>query len=198
MSEPWHHGSPDGSSEGALRDALVAAGAALAERHLVQECEGNLSARLSRDEILLTPRGAEKGRLSAASLLRIALIGEPPADASSEVWMHLLTYRTVPEAAAVIHAHPRAVLALDAAGRRLEPDLLRAETPLLAAAARIGPVPHGSLELAKACAAALVAAPLVVMTRHGAVARGGDVWEALARLEAAERVAARMLARPRA
>jgi L-fuculose-phosphate aldolase len=198
MSGTWHRGAPEAVSEDALRAALVAAGATLARRQLVRAREGNLSARLSRDEILLTPRDVDKGSLTGASLLRVALVGDPPPGASSEVWMHILAYRTVPAAAAVVHAHPPALLALDAAGRRLETDVLKEAKALLPAVARIGPVAHGSRELAKACAAALVAAPLVVMPRHGAVARGADVWEALARLEAAELAATIMLGLPRA
>lgn len=199
MSGTWHRGAPEAVSEDALRAALVAAGATLARHQLVRAREGNLSARLSRDEILLTPRDVDKGSLTAASLLRVALVGDPPPGASSEVWMHILAYRTVPSAAAVVHAHPPALLALDAAGRRLETDALKDEAKaLLPAVARIGPVAHGSRELAKACAAALVAAPLVVMPRHGAVARGADVWEALARLEAAELAATIMLGLARA
>lgn len=87
---------------------------------LVVACEGNLSARLDQDRILVTPAGVCKGDLAPQALLVTDLngiircgTGRP----SSEILMHLLFYRLRPDVKAVCHAHPPTATGFAAAGR---------------------------------------------------------------------------------
>jgi L-fuculose-phosphate aldolase len=181
--------------EAERRAQIVAAGALLARRGLVRAAEGNLSCRLDDGRILLTPRGADKGRLDGAALIACALDREPTAEASSEALAHLETYRRQPGIGALIHAHPEALLVLDSRGKLPAPSDLKEGELLVGTVARVPALRPGSLELAIACAHALGRARVVVMARHGALAAGIDLREAVARMEAAELLARVALAR---
>ncbi|MBP1619412.1 MAG: putative L-ribulose-5-phosphate 4-epimerase [Acidobacteria bacterium] len=181
--------------EAERRAQLVAVGALLARRGLIRAAEGNLSCRLDDGRVLLTPRGGDKGRLDGAALIVCAVADQPPSAASSEALAHLETYRRRPEIGALVHAHPEALLALDALGELPRPGDLKEGELLVGRIARVAALPPGSRELAVACAEALADATVVVMARHGALAAGADPAQALARLEAAELLARVALAR---
>lgn len=85
---------------------------------LLSGCNGNASRRLDAHTpglVCVTRSGAAKGRLTAAdcSLMDIAtgtaVSGGP---ASTESGMHLAIYRTRPDCNAILHTHPRRLLAL--------------------------------------------------------------------------------------
>ncbi len=174
---------------------MVAVGAALARKGLIRGREGNLSCRLGGELVLMTPRGMDKARLHAHQLIVCSLGVEPPPAASSEALMHLETYRVCPDVLAVVHAHPISILGLDARGGLPEPHGLEEGGVLLGKVARVPGLRPGSRELAQACARALRRAPVAVMARHGVVAGGTDLWEALERIEVAELLAHVALAR---
>jgi len=173
---------------------LVAAGAALARQGLVRGREGNLSVRLDERSCLLTPAGYDKGRMQRCELL-VALIGQPPPPrASTESLLHLAILRRRSDLGAVIHAHPPALLALQARGEIPDPSLLFDGMLLVPAIAMVADLPPGSQELADACADALATAQAAVLLRHGAVTIGSRPGEALQRMETLELLARVMLA----
>lgn len=85
---------------------------------LLSGCNGNASRRLPapRDGLLCVTRsGAAKGRLTARDCCLVdARTGEIHCGgpASSELGMHLELYRALPHCGAVLHSHPRRLLAL--------------------------------------------------------------------------------------
>ncbi len=179
-----------------LRQELIQAGRRLASLRLIGAREGNLSARLDAQTLLITPAGRRKAELRVSDLVRVsldtegALAGErlPP---SSELPLHLAIYRTLPEALAVVHAHPPYVLALDRAGRGVEIVSPEADFPAGSQVPRIPFLPSGSEALAAATAQAFLQAhlPVAVLSGHGAVAWGADPQVAVDRLELLERSA---------
>jgi len=180
----------------ALRRAeLVAVGATLARRGLIRHGEGNVSCRLDGRSFLVTPRGTDKGRLAGPNLVLCDLDASLPPAASSEALLHRETYRLCPDVQAIVHAHPSNVLALDSRG--VLPDLggLPEGEMLVGKIARVAVLPPGSQDLAENCARALRRAPVAVLARHGLVAVGGSLGEALARVEAVELLAQIALAR---
>ena len=181
-------------TEALRRAELVAVGAALSRRGLIRGQEGNLSCRLDARTILLTPRGADKGRLTASDLVRCRL-DEPPAPrASSEALAHLAVYRRCPAAQALVHAHPRDLLALSGRGLLPDPALLDEGLALVPRIENVPALPPGSERLAEACAEALARAPVVVVRRHGVFCSGADIWQALQRIEVVELLAGIALA----
>jgi L-fuculose-phosphate aldolase len=187
----------------ALAHDLVRAGQMLDRLGMIVATEGNLSARLRPDRILITRRGRRKGELSLRDFVELSL--HEPADSqarmtsSSEHRMHLAAYTVRPDIEALVHAHPIGLSAF----------AVRGEAPNVAALdeartflGRIGLVPfHPSRSdaLAHAVAAALAGAggragaDVLVMMNHGALAVGSSVEDALCKMEIAEHLAVTLL-----
>jgi L-fuculose-phosphate aldolase len=167
------------------------------QKGLLAGNNGNISCRLhDRPGILcITRSGAAKGRLSPADfcLLEIdsgkLLYGSGP---SMETGMHLALYRAVPGCAAILHTHPRFLLALSL--RVPRENFL--DLPLYEAAvwrkklAYAPALPPGSEELALAVAAAAAKGAAVWMAGHGLCATGNNLAAALCLTEELEHLAA--------
>jgi L-fuculose-phosphate aldolase len=183
----------DDQREDDLRPAIVAAGRRLREAGLVAATEGNLSVRIDGERLLVTPSGRRKGELTPDSLVVVGVVPDDSATGgarrpSSDIAIHRAVYEARPDAAAIVHAHLPAAMALTVAGEIPDPAILP-ETRLF-----LGSVPFlpfgepGSAELAARVASALSVAgedgrlPVaVLLERHGAVAVGdGDAETALA------------------
>ncbi|MEQ8210877.1 MAG: class II aldolase/adducin family protein [Lacipirellulaceae bacterium] len=79
------------------------------QRQLVAGSEGNLSLRSKDNEILCTPTGLCKGRLSPSDLCLVTPEGDPLAgdrSPSSEIKLHLEILHARSDIQAVVHAHP--------------------------------------------------------------------------------------------
>src|SRR5581483_491785 len=77
--------------------------------HYVDGNGGNLSVRLSEDEVLCTPTLLSKGDLTEADLCVIDMDGRQLSgerERTSEALLHLEIYKSNPAARAVVHCHP--------------------------------------------------------------------------------------------
>ena len=161
------------------------------ERSYVVSSDGNVSVRLDDGRILATPTMTCKGRLTEDLLAITDLEGNPLNDrlASSELAMHLLIYRERPEIKAVCHAHPPHGTAFAVAGLAIDQPIL-SEVILT-----LGCVPLASYgtpstdELTEAMQPLVKHHNALLMANHGAVAYGGDLWQAWDRLETLEHTA---------
>jgi len=186
----------------ALAHDLVRAGRILDRRGMIAASEGNLSARVASDRVLITRRGKRKGDLTPRDFVEMAVMEprESPLrnSASSEHRVHLVAYALRRDVEAIVHAHPVALTAFALRGHA--PDFSRIDE----ARAFLGTVgfvryhPSGSDDLAEAVGLALDPpggpAPMVlVLQNHGAIAVGSNVEEAVSRLEIAEHLAAALL-----
>lgn len=105
---------------GDLRDQLSHVGFDVVDAGLVVGSGGNLSARLEDDPDVcwVTAAGTWLDRLERPSFVRVRISDGTPIDGryppSTEIALHLTTYRMRPDANAVIHLHPQSVLLLDA------------------------------------------------------------------------------------
>lgn len=173
---------------------------------LLAGCNGNVSCLLPapRDnQICVTRSGAAKGRLTPVDCCLVDVYsGETLAGglASSELGVHLALYRALPRCRAVLHSHPRHLLALSLALPN-QGDLLR--LPLFEAAAwraRLGfapALPPGSETLAQAVADAArktgaerTEGAAVWMAAHGLCCWGPTLADALTISEELEHLAA--------
>jgi L-fuculose-phosphate aldolase len=180
-----------------LLDRIVAAGRRLGARGLISASEGNISVLLADGNLVVTPTGRRKDELGPGDLLIVPSIEEaatPDADGprpSSDIAIHRAIYATRPDVMAVVHAHLPASMALTLAGEAPDPEALP-ETALFVP--RLPLIPFatpGSAELAAHVARALTEGPeplpgAVLLERHGAVAVGASVDEAINRLELVE------------
>ena len=167
---------------------------------LLSGCNGNASRRLDAHTpglVCITRSGAAKGRLTAADccLMDIAtgaVVSGGPA--STESGMHLAIYRTRPDCNAILHTHPRRLLALSLRLAGRQEDFLR--LPLFEAEvwrAKLGFAPAlspGTTELADAVALAASGKDAVWMAGHGLCCLGRTLAEALCLAEELEHLAA--------
>jgi L-fuculose-phosphate aldolase len=184
--------------EGQLRDALVAAGRRLGSRGLISAGEGNLSVRLGTGTLLMTPSGRRKDELAPDDLLVVPIAAPPgewwPAGAprpSSDVAIHRAVYAARADVLAVVHAHLPASMALTLAGEVPDPQALPETAHFIPRLPYLPFKTMGSAELAADVAAVLTSEPVpfpgaVLLERHGAVAVGGNLDEAVNRLELVE------------
>lgn len=170
---------------------------------LLSGCNGNASRRLPaphEDIACLTCTGAAKGRLAPQNCCLVEIASAAPlygGPASTESGMHLAIYRAKPQCGAILHTHPRRLLALslrlEKEGEGLE-EFLR--LPLFEAdvwRARLGfapALPPGTKELADAVARASLDHPAVWMAGHGLCSTGATLAEALCLTEELEHLAA--------
>jgi methylthioribose-1-phosphate isomerase len=84
--------------------AFRAVGSHLARRGLVRGSEGNLSTFDGR-RLVITRTGSQLGSLEPGDLL-VGTASNPPAEASSDLGIHLDRYRESEEVAGIVHAHP--------------------------------------------------------------------------------------------
>ena len=170
---------------------------------LLSGCNGNASRRLPAPHegiACLTCTGAAKGRLAPQNCCLVEIASAAPlygGPASTDSGMHLAIYRAKPQCGAILHTHPRRLLALslrlEKEGEGLE-EFLR--LPLFEAdvwRARLGfapALPPGTKELADAVARASLDHPAVWMAGHGLCSTGATLAEALCLTEELEHLAA--------
>ncbi|HET6330624.1 MAG TPA: class II aldolase/adducin family protein [Holophagaceae bacterium] len=182
----------------ALLDEVIAACRSLHGQGLLAAADGNVSVRLEDGRIAITPRGVPKASLQPQDFALLELDGTIlDGTPSSERLMHLAVYRAVPEAKAVVHAHPATAIAWSLANpdaKELPSDAL---PEVILAAGRIPLVPMatpGTEEMGSNLAPFLPAHRLMILARHGGLAWGGSVREAAGGIERLEQVAKILLA----
>lgn len=161
------------------------------ERSYVVSSDGNVSVQLDDGRVLATPTMTCKGRMTEDLIAVTDLEGRPLNDrrASSELAMHLLIYRERPDVKAVCHAHPPHGTAFAVAGLPMDQPIL-SEVILT-----LGCVPLAEYgtpstdELTNAMRPLVKHHNALLMANHGAVAYGGDLWQAFDRLETLEHTA---------
>ena len=164
----------------------------LYDRGYVVSNDGNVSARVEEDRVLITPSGVGKGRVTPDMLVLCDLEGqilEGDRHPSSESGMHLMVYRGRPDVRAVVHAHPpfstaRAICRRPLTERYLAEMILGlGEVPVTEfAMPSTAEVPDSVRPFVRTHSAVLLA-------NHGSLAWGPDLLSAFDRLEVVEQTA---------
>lgn len=175
-------------NEKALRAELARFCRFAYHRGLVSAAGGNLSARLGdTDTFLITPSGVSLRDMAARDLVTIDLRGHKLAGPNSavpskEALMHTAAYAARPAVRAVAHLHPPHAVGWGVSGRPI---------PLVTVTARerlgptpvVPPAPSGSRDLALGVAQVLGACDadvrLLLLGRHGVLAMGTSVRQAI-------------------
>jgi L-fuculose-phosphate aldolase len=175
--------------EDALRREIVRVCRRLYERGLIAGGEGNVSARLSDQAILVTPSGASKTDVSEADLVVVDREGKPvagPGRASSELGMHLRIYDCRPDVNAVVHAHPPFATAFAVAGEDMMAPVLPEILVLIGGVPLVPYATPGSPALADAIEPFLPFHDALLMANHGATSFGSTLSIAHQRMESVE------------
>lgn len=179
------------SREQSARD-ICAVGKLLYDRGYVASNDGNISVRVGQDELLITPSGVSKGRMTPQMLVRCDLEGNVvPGDTSgrfpsSEIRMHLRVYQERPDVGAVVHAHPVYATAFAI----LRHDLSEAYLPELVL--NFGKIPVAPFAMLSTDEVPDSIMPYLhdynglLLANHGALAWGTDLWAAFDLMETIE------------
>ena len=185
-------------TEHELRREMVRVGRLMWERGYVAATDGNLSARLGPDRLLVTPSGLSKGFLSVDDLVVMRLDGKGAsqsvhrgrgAEPSSEILMHLEVYRLRPDVRAVVHAHPPLAISFSIAGVSLARCVLPEVIVTLGGIPTAEYATPGTDEVPGSIRQAVQDCDAVLLAHHGSLTLGGTLWEAYLRLEKVEHTA---------
>ncbi len=172
-----------------LKDEIAYFMRRLYTQNLTTTSGGNISVR-DGDQILITPSGLDKGRLTGEQIGVMDLNGNmlgDPFKPSIENQMHLAIYKTRPDITAIVHAHPVGASSFAASSKVLNTKLLAESYLILGNIAVAEYHCIGSRELADAVAAGVAdGTNCLLMRNHGALALGNSLLEAFDRLEVME------------
>ncbi|MGQ9609118.1 MAG: class II aldolase/adducin family protein [bacterium] len=159
------------------------------QKGFVASNDGNVSVRISKNEILATPTGISKGDLSPDQLIKVNMRGdiiEGFLKPSSELRLHIRAYEERPDIRSVVHAHPPISTGFAVAGIALDqmaiPEVIATlgKIPLAPyATPSTDELAHTIDELIKECNA-------ILLSNHGVVCVGPDVYSAYYTLERVE------------
>jgi L-fuculose-phosphate aldolase len=181
-------------NERSFREELIRVNRIVAEQGLIRSSDGNISVRLDRNTLLITPSGIYKRLLSPEDLIVMDTDGnlvrtKDGLHPTSETLMHLEVYRQRPDVQAVIHAHPPFSTALTIAGRPFPveyiPEVLIAlgDVPMAAYAT------PGTQEMADSIHELILNHNCLLLSHHGSLTVGSTLVEALIALERMEHAA---------
>jgi L-fuculose-phosphate aldolase len=182
------------SYEHQLRAEIVRIGQLMHARGLLCGFEGNLSARLDDERLLMTPSGLHKGLMREEQLLVVDLEGRIVVESeatrglrpTSELPMHLEAYRRRPDVRAVVHAHPPITVALSIAGVAMDTPLLPEVIVLLGLIPTTDYAMSSSDEGAAAIRRLIADHDALILQRHGTLTVGTTLTVAFMRLETVE------------
>lgn len=154
--------------------------------------DGNLSCRLSGNQVLATPTGISKGFLTPAMLPRVDLqghaIGRPAQyPRTSEIFLHLAIYRKRSDVNAVVHAHAPHATAFACSGVALPQGVYPEAEVCLGLIPTVPYSKPGYQELGEKVAQAIGGEThAVLLGNHGVVTFGQDLSAAYYKLEMLE------------
>lgn len=181
------------------KEKVVEAGKKLVETGLIARTWGNVSARISDTQFVITPSGRAYETLTPEEIVVVNIADceyEGDIKPSSEKGIHADAYRLRPDVNFVIHTHQKKASVISATGisiKNVYDDL----APIVGKEIPCGAYGMPSTgKLRKGVAAAIEDYPqskAVIMKHHGAVCMGADYDEAFAVASALEEVCARVI-----
>lgn len=174
-----------------MREIMADICTLLASQRLTTATGGNVSVRLPDGTFLVTPSRFHKQRVRAADIVCIDGCGgvvDGVRTPTSEVPMHLAIYNSIPEAGAIIHAHPPYATGYSFTGRDLETAasseayfVLGSKIPMIEYAR------PSTQELGRIMAESMTKAhKAYLMANHGVITWGVDLWNAFDMLDTLE------------
>ncbi len=167
-------------SETEARKLVIEAGLRLLENKLIARTWGNISARISKEEFIITPSGKAYDRLTPDDLVKVKVSDcsySGNVKPSSEKGVHAAAYALRSHVGFIIHTHQYYASAVAAECRNIR------KAPCAAYAL------PGTTKLKRFVADAVKNNPyenMFLMARHGTLILGSDMDEAFARAEELE------------
>src|SRR5687768_7858436 len=180
------------ATESQLRAEIVEVGRRVYARGYTASNDGNISVRLDRERLLMTPKSVCKGFMSPDMMCITDHDGKKLAgerDPSSEMQMHLEVYRQRPDANAVVHAHPPIATGFAVAGIPLDRAVLAEVVTTLGSVPIAEYATPSTKELPEAVRKYVRAHDGRLLANHGALTLGADLLSAYYKMETIEHFA---------
>ncbi|GMV36678.1 MAG: aldolase [Fimbriimonadales bacterium] len=183
-------------TERELREQLSECGRMLWNCGLVGAFEGNLSARLDANRVLVSPANVHKVDMRPESLVIVDVRNRWVSGGSptSELPLHLAVYEAREDVMAAVHAHPPTATGFSIAGETLPNGVITEADLVLGEVALVPYAPPGTTQLADRIKPYLPSHNVFLMSHHGALTLGGSIKEAYNRMEVLERCSQMILA----
>jgi L-fuculose-phosphate aldolase len=161
-----------------IRKELVDYGLKAYQNGFVTETEGNLSARVGNDRVLVTPSHIPYELRVPEDMVLLDMQGNIIAgerNPTSEHRLHLSIFKARQDVGGILHAHPLYSSMLAVAGEPLNP-ILDEMVPYLGGVVEVtGFAPSGSEELAEAVVKTLGIKSAALVANHGTVCTGKNL-----------------------
>ena len=187
------------------REKILEACREMKRTNLIARTWGNVSARISDEEFLITPSGKDYDEMTGEDLVKVRIRDEKwegDLKPSSEKSMHARLYRIRPECDFIIHTHQMNASAISILGEDLELSGMAENLVSPEERALLGPdVPNAqyglssTVKLAKNVAFAAKEHPdskAILLRHHGTVCMGADEQEAMEVARTLEAVCGRL------
>lgn len=176
-----------------FKEDIVEVGKRLYNKNYVASNDGNISIRISDNEILITPSGVSKGFMKVEDIIKVDMNGnllEGNLKPSSEMKMHLEVYKLRSNVKAVVHAHPQKATAFAVAHIGFEKIIL---PEIIFSLGTVAIAEYGTPstdQIPKAIAKCIDKSDAILLANHGALTVGRDVLDAYYKMETLEHFAA--------
>lgn len=171
---------------------IVEVGRRLWMRGFIASNDGNISVKTADDEFLVTATGVSKGFMTSESIVKINSKGEiisGVSKPSSEIKLHFAVYEVRSDAKAVVHAHPPVATGFAVAGIPLDKKTL---TEVVMSLKQIPLADYGTpltMELADTIKNLIKDHDAILLSNHGAITTGKDLFDAYYKMETLEHFA---------
>jgi L-fuculose-phosphate aldolase len=175
-----------------LENDIIEVGKRAYARGYIAANDGNISARLDRNQILITPTGISKGFMRASDLIIVDMNGKVLVgrrEPSSEVFMHLQIYKERSDVNSVCHVHPPYATGFAVAGIPLDQPVLSEVVITLGKIPLIQYETPGTEDFYKPLLPFLHEYDAFLLANHGALTVGTDIFSAYFKMETLEHCA---------
>jgi L-fuculose-phosphate aldolase len=175
-----------------LKEDICEVGRRLYRHGYIAAMEGNVSVRISEEEVLSTPAGVCKGYLTPDMIVSCDFSGkrmEGNLRVSTEIEMHLTVYRARPDVRAVVHAHPPKSTAFAVAGVPLNRAVLAEVIVTLGCVPLAEYGTPSTKQLADSVDRLVRTSDGLLLSNHGALTVGKDAIDAYYKMEVVEHFA---------
>jgi L-fuculose-phosphate aldolase len=175
-----------------VKQDIIEIGKRMYAKGFVASNDGNISVKVSDNELIITPTGVSKGYMTADDLIRVDLNGNVVSGdkkPSSEMKMHLVVYKNRPDVKAVCHAHPQKATAFAVARRICDKIALPEVIFSIGYVAMAEYATPTTEEVPNSIAEIVKSADAILLSNHGALTVGSDVFDAYYKMETLEHFA---------
>jgi L-fuculose-phosphate aldolase len=175
-----------------LKRELISVGKRVYDRGYVASNDGNISARIDSNTILITPTGVSKGFMNPDDLIILDMKGtvvEGKRKSSSESNMHVQIYNARYDVNSVCHAHPPYATAFAVAGIPLDKFILPEAVIVLGTIPIVEYGTPGTSELYNSISKYILKYDAFLLANHGALTVGNSLLNAYHKMETLEHAA---------